>query len=145
MKAIQKFQFVPGEDVEDICMYKPGGYHPVKLGDIFQSQSNSKYRVLQNLDSGSFATVWLATDVLKGYDIALICLSSFYMIFLQLPCFGLDYLLIGLNRRYVALKVLTADKTANGNEVQLLTWLGVQSREHPLDIIMSRIYWTASK
>lgn len=31
----------------------------------------------------------------------------------------------------MALKILTADTTANGNEANLLTWLGNQSRDHP--------------
>ncbi|RJE20032.1 STYKc [Aspergillus sclerotialis] len=99
MYAIEKFHYVPDEDVEDICMYKPGGYHPVKLGEIFQNGGSSKYRILQKLGSGSFATVWLAEDLLKG--------------------------------RYVALKILISDATANGNEAQILRWLDNQSRGHP--------------
>lgn len=39
--------------------------------------------------------------------------------------------LIVTNRHYVALKILTAETTANGNEVRLLKWLNDQSRNHP--------------
>ena len=38
--------------------YKKGGYHPVKIGDIF----NGKYVVLQKLGWGHFSTVWLCAD-----------------------------------------------------------------------------------
>ncbi|CAM1507169.1 Fc.00g068100.m01.CDS01 [Cosmosporella sp. VM-42] len=38
--------------------YHPGGYHPVNLGDIF----NSRYRVIRKLGYGSYSTVWLAID-----------------------------------------------------------------------------------
>ena len=67
----------PGEDVENICLYKGGGYHPVKLGDIFQTQSSSTYRVLHKLGSGSFATVWLARDLSKGLGTAVMRISLF--------------------------------------------------------------------
>ncbi|KAM5354712.1 hypothetical protein ACJ41O_001359 [Fusarium nematophilum] len=38
--------------------YHPGGYHPVSLGDIF----NSRYQVIRKLGYGSYSTVWLAID-----------------------------------------------------------------------------------
>lgn len=79
MHPIDKFHYVPNEDVEDICLCKPGGYHPVKLGDTFQGQGNSKYRVLQKLGSGSFATIWLAKDLPNGYGIVQMRLSLFSM------------------------------------------------------------------
>ena len=43
---------------EDLAHYKPGGYHPVHLGDIF-----SRYRVMYKLGFGAFSTVWLARDL----------------------------------------------------------------------------------
>ncbi|KAJ8047608.1 SRSF protein kinase 2 [Holothuria leucospilota] len=46
------------EDPED---YQKGGYHPVKIGDLF----NSRYHVVRKLGWGHFSTVWLAWD-LKG-------------------------------------------------------------------------------
>jgi hypothetical protein len=62
------------DDDEDISRYRPGEYHPVKLGDCFSSfpvdhLSNPsslapRYRVLHKLGYGSYATIWLARDLL---------------------------------------------------------------------------------
>lgn len=51
--------------VENLENYRPGGFHPVRLGDEF---SHSRYRVVHKLGMGSFATIWLARDeVTRGY------------------------------------------------------------------------------
>jgi serine/threonine-protein kinase SRPK3 len=44
------------EDGQD---YRPGGYHPVSIGDSF---SNNRYIVVRKLGWGEFSTVWLARD-----------------------------------------------------------------------------------
>ena len=44
---------------EDANEYRPGGYHPVKLGDRF---SEERYIVLRKLGHGTYSTVWLAKD-----------------------------------------------------------------------------------
>ena len=36
-----------------------GGYHPVRLGDLY----NSRYSVIRKLGWGHFSTVWLAWDL----------------------------------------------------------------------------------
>jgi len=38
--------------------YKPGGYHPVKLGEIY----NQRYVVIKKLGWGHFSTVWMVLD-----------------------------------------------------------------------------------
>ena len=48
---------LPCEWVED---YRPGGYHPVHLGDIF---NNGQYKVIRKLGEGSYSTVWLARNL----------------------------------------------------------------------------------
>ncbi|KAJ4141739.1 hypothetical protein NW768_000956 [Fusarium equiseti] len=39
--------------------YRPGGYHPVHLGDEFK---DGQYKVVRKLGWGTFSTVWLAWD-----------------------------------------------------------------------------------
>jgi len=55
-----------GNLVENMRSYRPGGFHPVHLGDIFSTCPGSdqpRYRVLQKLGQGEFSTVWLAQDM----------------------------------------------------------------------------------
>ncbi|XP_037068084.1 SRSF protein kinase 3-like isoform X2 [Pollicipes pollicipes] len=39
--------------------YKPGGYHPVQIGDMF----HGRYHVIRKLGWGHFSTVWLCWDI----------------------------------------------------------------------------------
>lgn len=43
---------------EDVYDYRPGGYHPVRLGDRF----HDRYTVVRKLGYGQHSTVWLALD-----------------------------------------------------------------------------------
>ncbi|XP_063049462.1 SRSF protein kinase 1b [Engraulis encrasicolus] len=47
------------EEQEDPNDYCRGGYHHVKIGDLF----NSRYHVIRKLGWGHFSTVWLAWDI----------------------------------------------------------------------------------
>ncbi|XP_072928926.1 SRSF protein kinase 3 isoform X3 [Hemitrygon akajei] len=58
-------QFVE-EGEEDPTEYCIGGYHPVKLGDIF----NGRYQVMRKLGWGFYSTVWLCLDLLKNKCVA---------------------------------------------------------------------------
>jgi serine/threonine protein kinase len=67
------FFYVASEGTcEDLLDYKPGGFHPIALGDILpkpQSCVNDlgkapQYRVITKLGYGAFATVWLARDLI---------------------------------------------------------------------------------
>ena len=49
------------EDADPISSYIQGGYHPVKLGDIF----NEYYSIQQKLGAGHYSSVWLAKDIRK--------------------------------------------------------------------------------
>ena len=44
---------------ERIRLYRPGGYHPVELGDKFYN----RYVVEHKLGYGGYSTVWLARDL----------------------------------------------------------------------------------
>lgn len=44
---------------EKLSRYRPGGYHPVSLGDSFK---DGRYKVHHKLGWGGYSTVWLAND-----------------------------------------------------------------------------------
>lgn len=52
--------YVWNEDAESLEYYRPGGYHPVHLGDTF---SAGRYQVIHKLGYGSYSTVWLCKDI----------------------------------------------------------------------------------
>nr|XP_032828241.1 SRSF protein kinase 3-like [Petromyzon marinus] len=57
------------EDPQDYC---PGGYHPVRKGDLF----NSRYHVVRKLGWGHFSTVWLCWDTWAKRFVALKVVKS---------------------------------------------------------------------
>ncbi|KAF4906996.1 Serine/threonine-protein kinase SKY1 [Colletotrichum viniferum] len=60
-------------DEEAISRYRPGGYHPVRLGDVFK---NGKYRIIGKLGYGVYSTVWLASDMETKRHVALKILTA---------------------------------------------------------------------
>ena len=48
-----------GYPVEWAELYRPGGFHPIHIGDTLHE---GRYRVIRKLGYGSFSTVWLAVD-----------------------------------------------------------------------------------
>lgn len=54
-----KVLYAPHPLAENLNNYRPGGYHPVHLGDTF---NDGRYTVLHKLGYGSYATVWLVKD-----------------------------------------------------------------------------------
>lgn len=47
------------DEQEDSADYVKGGYHPVKIGDLF----HNRYHVIRKLGWGHFSTVWLCWDL----------------------------------------------------------------------------------
>lgn len=70
-----KLFFINGDEmyVENICMYRQHGFHPIVLGEVLPKVGTCEtdrskapqYRILQKLGFGAFATVWLARDLFK--------------------------------------------------------------------------------
>ncbi|XP_017341892.1 SRSF protein kinase 3 isoform X2 [Ictalurus punctatus] len=60
------------EEEEDPREYCDGGYHPVRVSDVF----NKRYKVLSKLGWGYFATVWLCVDLRSGRYVAVKILKS---------------------------------------------------------------------
>jgi serine/threonine protein kinase len=46
------------EHVENVELYKPGGYHPIDIGDAI-TNGDDTYTVAHKLGHGGFSTVWL--------------------------------------------------------------------------------------
>lgn len=51
------------QDEENAEDYRPGGYHPVQLGEKFK---DGRYVVVRKLGWGQFSTVWLCKDTMHG-------------------------------------------------------------------------------
>lgn len=48
------------EDVDEgRAAYRPGGFHPVYIGDVF----NERWKVLNKIGYGRYSTVWLVRDL----------------------------------------------------------------------------------
>lgn len=87
--------------------YHPGGYHPVHLQDVF----NTQYRVIRKLGYGSYSTVWLAID-LRFVVSRLLCLCLFGSLIRSL---------LSSSSHYVALKIgiATSDRQIMSREILL--------------------------
>jgi serine/threonine-protein kinase SRPK3 len=101
---------------EPLGEYRPGGYHPVGLGDTFDGD---RFSVIRKLGWGQYSTVWLAKDARSVFF-----LSSWKSITL---------LMGSRDNRYVALKILTDSSTAalSFDEVGFLTRVNEATPTHP--------------
>lgn len=54
-------RFIPSQldNIEDVQDYRPGGFHPISIGDCFEQD---RFKVLHKLGYGGSSTVWLARD-----------------------------------------------------------------------------------
>ena len=50
--------FSDNDEQEEVKDYCKGGYHPVRIGDVY----NGRYQVVRKLGWGHFSTVWLCLD-----------------------------------------------------------------------------------
>lgn len=51
-----RYNWIDG--AESLEKYRPGGYHPVMIGDIL----HGRYRIVDKLGFGGYSTIWLAQD-----------------------------------------------------------------------------------
>ncbi|KAK2799684.1 hypothetical protein FQN51_006818 [Onygenales sp. PD_10] len=60
----QGFEYDWIDGAESLEKYRPGGYHPIMIGDMLRE----RYRIVDKLGFGGYSTVWLAQDThLKHY------------------------------------------------------------------------------
>jgi len=55
------------EEEEDIEDYRRGGYHPVKIDDVFKT----RYKIIKKMGWGHFSTVWVALDIQTNKQVAM--------------------------------------------------------------------------
>lgn len=55
-ESYPKYNWIDG--AESLEKYRPGGYHPVMVGDLL----HDRYRIVDKLGYGGYSTVWLARD-----------------------------------------------------------------------------------
>ncbi|GJN92533.1 hypothetical protein Rhopal_005563-T1 [Rhodotorula paludigena] len=68
------FESVFTDEEEKLSDYEQGGYHPVRLGDVYGP--NDRYVVVRKLGWGHFSTVWLARDTTVNKHVALKVVKS---------------------------------------------------------------------
>jgi serine/threonine-protein kinase SRPK3 len=56
---MSEYSYNPFRCLENPAMYKPGGYHPLEIGDQLH---NGRYEIIHRLGHGAYSTVWLALD-----------------------------------------------------------------------------------
>ena len=54
-------------DNEGVSGYRKGGYHPVRIGELY----NERYLVLKKMGWGHFSTVWLCRDLSTEQAVAM--------------------------------------------------------------------------
>lgn len=99
--------------VEPVEEYRPGGYHPVHLEDIF----HQRYQIVGKLAFGQFSTVWLAKDKRLYWFTPLLYNLHFHQ----------TYAFPSRLQRYVTLKILKADVSKDSRELSILLHL---SKKH---------------
>ncbi|KAJ9271666.1 hypothetical protein DTO212C5_2091 [Paecilomyces variotii] len=62
-----KIEYMPIEDVEKLERYRPGGYHPVNIGE----QLDGRYSIVHKLGFGAYSTIWLARNQKSGRYVAI--------------------------------------------------------------------------
>ena len=99
---------------ENVLNYRPGGYHPVALGDTLK---DGRYKIRHKLGYGGFSTVWVARD-------------NKYVVALLIICFQTVLIAYRLEQ-WVSVKIITADRTNQSRELHSLRALAEHSNGNP--------------
>jgi serine/threonine-protein kinase SRPK3 len=61
LSVVPQRRYVPSrlDNIENVEEYRPGGFHPISIGDVL---AKGRYKVLHKLGFGGSSTVWLARD-----------------------------------------------------------------------------------
>ncbi|KDE09377.1 CMGC/SRPK protein kinase [Microbotryum lychnidis-dioicae p1A1 Lamole] len=68
------YESVCTDEEEKLSDYEPGGYHPVRIGDVYGPKN--RYVIVRKLGWGHFSTVWLARDTQANKHVALKVVKS---------------------------------------------------------------------
>lgn len=60
----EEYNWING--VESLKKYRPGGYHPVMIGDML----HARYHIVDKLGFGGYSTIWLARDTCQEQYVA---------------------------------------------------------------------------
>ncbi|RJE23227.1 Protein kinase domain protein [Aspergillus sclerotialis] len=63
----QVCKYAPIEEAESLERYRPGGYHPLVIGDTVKD----RYRIVHKLGHGTYSTTWLCRDGQSNSYVAL--------------------------------------------------------------------------
>ncbi|KAK4041449.1 Serine/threonine-protein kinase [Parachaetomium inaequale] len=72
-RAPKQIDAVRAFSEESISRYCDGGYHPVRIGDVF---NNGQYKIVNKLGYGVYSTVWLACNTQTKRHVALKILTA---------------------------------------------------------------------
>ena len=62
------FESVFTDEEEKLSDYESGGYHPVRIGDVYGP--NDRYQIVRKLGWGHFSTVWSALPLVLEVEVA---------------------------------------------------------------------------
>lgn len=66
-------QYMLIEDVENLHRYRPGGFHPIQIGDNLNER---RYCLVDKLGYGGYSTIWLARDLQRARYVALKAITA---------------------------------------------------------------------
>lgn len=71
--SVNKYKYDWIDGAESLEKYRPGGYHPVMVGDML----HERYRIVDKLGFGGYSTIWLGQDTHSRRYVAIkICIAD---------------------------------------------------------------------